>query len=252
MEILIDGFKLEYEKYPGRLVARLVRSFQEKPRTILFIHGFAVSFQNHVDMIEMFNAAGYDVYAINLPGHAGSMFDLNITLDRIVELIDKFIEGLWLSEVYVVGYSFGGLISLKLAEKQNKDKISRICAIAPLTYPLKLKPGFTEFNFSKKSTDVLVKIGLGAYKKRINYANVALLAPVYRSMAYDYTINLTHNEIPIRIIRLGKDEIIDGNQLTQDIKNFETCELLTVPGYAHDIFNLPLLELQGLVDIVLE
>lgn len=253
MEILIEGKKLEYKRYSASLIPGAIRMIQGKPKTIVFLHGFAVAYQNHEDMLHMLNTKGYNVYAINLPGHGRSDLDVKLSLESVVALVKDFILGLNLDEIFLIGYSFGGLVSLKLLEDESiSSKVSRATLIAPLTYPLKIKPGYLEMNFGKKSADVLVKTGLGAYQKKIIYSNIALLGPIYRNAAYDFELNLTKNTVPLRILWLGDDEIIDSDQLKQDVKHFGNCELLAVPGYQHDIFNQPTDKLEDLLGIIVE
>ncbi|MEI7604026.1 MAG: alpha/beta hydrolase [bacterium] len=97
--------------------------FNNKEKTILFIHGFAASsfsWRKNIDAL----GTDYHVISVDLLGFGMSKNTKseNIGLDRDVEIISSYLTEKKLKNVLVVGHSMGGVVAQKLAEK-NKSQV---------------------------------------------------------------------------------------------------------------------------------
>lgn len=105
---------------------------------LLFIHGINIGwgqwYKNILDLSKHFT-----VYAVDLPGSGlSSPTAINSSdLEKLfVEIVEKFILGLKLKPVYLIGHSLGGWVVLKLALRKNVSikKIVLVDSLGLTTY----------------------------------------------------------------------------------------------------------------------
>jgi pimeloyl-ACP methyl ester carboxylesterase len=83
---------------------------------LLFIHGISGRWQNWLENVPQFAAAGRRCVALDLPGFGASpMPEWPITMDAYGRLVIEFCEKLELSGATLVGNSMGGLVAAELA-----------------------------------------------------------------------------------------------------------------------------------------
>jgi pimeloyl-ACP methyl ester carboxylesterase len=83
---------------------------------LLFIHGVSGSWQNWLENLPHFAAAGRRCVALDLPGFGASpMPEWPITMDAYGQLVRDFCEKLGLGGATLVGNSMGGLVATELA-----------------------------------------------------------------------------------------------------------------------------------------
>jgi pimeloyl-ACP methyl ester carboxylesterase len=82
----------------------------------------------------LFAAAGYDSWAIDLPGH-GKFADENPTFAEVVEQVREAVNSLE-GPVVVVGHSVGGLIAQRLASEVDLEAIVLLCPTPPKEVPI--------------------------------------------------------------------------------------------------------------------
>jgi pimeloyl-ACP methyl ester carboxylesterase len=84
--------------------------------TIVWIHGLSGSWQNWLENLPAFAAAGYRCIAMDLPGFGASEMPAEtITIARYAAWVDELLRVLGVTRAVVVGNSMGGFIGLELA-----------------------------------------------------------------------------------------------------------------------------------------
>jgi pimeloyl-ACP methyl ester carboxylesterase len=84
--------------------------------TIVWVHGLSGSWQNWLENLPYFAAAGYRCIAMDLPGFGASEMPAEqITIRRYAAAVDELLRVLGVTRAVVVGNSMGGFIGLELA-----------------------------------------------------------------------------------------------------------------------------------------
>jgi pimeloyl-ACP methyl ester carboxylesterase len=84
--------------------------------TIVWVHGLSGSWQNWLENLPFFSAAGWRCVAMDLPGFGASPMPAEkITISGYARAIDELLSKLGVSRAVVVGNSMGGFIGLELA-----------------------------------------------------------------------------------------------------------------------------------------
>lgn len=94
--------------------------------SVLFIHGLGSSSERWLDIPDALSLAGYDTFAIDLPGFGGSQSDPSIqyTVDYLAEATHEFMKVMNLlpDHTAIVGHSLGGYIAARIASKFSAAK----------------------------------------------------------------------------------------------------------------------------------
>src|ERR1051326_4917144 len=94
--------------------------------SVLFIHGLGSSSERWLDIPDALSLAGYDTFAIDLPGFGGSQSDPSIqyTVDYLAEATHAFMKAMNLlpDHTAIVGHSLGGYIAARIASKFSAAK----------------------------------------------------------------------------------------------------------------------------------
>lgn len=81
--------------------------------------------------LTQFFGAHYTVYFFELPGHGDSTsFSKSFTTQQVAETIKDFIDGLGLDKVSILGFSFGGLLTMR-AIYYIKERVKSVILYAP-------------------------------------------------------------------------------------------------------------------------
>ncbi len=109
MQTIIDGILTNYEIFGDK-----------NKNTLLILHGWKNSFKNWEEIGEKLSA-GNKIVLLDLPGMGGSSMPTK-TFDSYdyAEFVNKFIQKLKLTNLSLMGHSFGGKIGLIAAEKNSK------------------------------------------------------------------------------------------------------------------------------------
>lgn len=104
---------------------------------ILILHGWNLSSTNFGALQKELINKGFKVYCIDLPGF-GATKELKISyqLSDYVEFIKRFLEKNKLSKIILIGHSFGGRISIKLAAENPELVHALILTGAPGINPV--------------------------------------------------------------------------------------------------------------------
>ena len=100
-------------------------------RPIVFVHGLAGCWQNWLENLPHFAAAGFRAIALDLPGFTGSPTPAwPLSIRSYAELLDGFCRALDAEDCTLVGNSMGGFISAELAIARP-DWLSGIVLVSP-------------------------------------------------------------------------------------------------------------------------
>lgn len=104
---------------------------------ILILHGWNLSAAKFYPLENELTQHGYKVYCPDLPGFGQSKIPSKpLYLSDYADYVNKFIRKNKLSEVIIIGHSFGGRISIKLASENPKYLRALILAGAPGIVPV--------------------------------------------------------------------------------------------------------------------
>lgn len=103
-----------------RLAYRLKR---DGPESFVFVHGLGASMNSFDRCFDMEAFRGYTLAAVDLPGcgESSRLDDFSYSMNDQAELVLKWIRGLALDRMILVGHSMGGVICLYLAEALGKQ-----------------------------------------------------------------------------------------------------------------------------------
>jgi pimeloyl-ACP methyl ester carboxylesterase len=99
-------------------------------RTMVFVHGLAGSWQNWLENLPHFVAAGYRVVAFDLPGFGDSEMPRDkISIPGYGRFVDALLDRLGVGPAIVVGNSMGGFIGTELAI-QFPERVDRLVLVS--------------------------------------------------------------------------------------------------------------------------
>jgi pimeloyl-ACP methyl ester carboxylesterase len=111
----------------GQLVSYGHYNSQKQNGCLIFLHGWRSNKEVWNGVVG--KLGGSAIYQIDLPGFGKSQApSRTMTVGDYAEVVKGFIEKLGLSNVIVVGHSFGGRIGIKLASK-NPEFISKLVLV---------------------------------------------------------------------------------------------------------------------------
>ena len=114
------------------------KTFDAQKPTVVFIHGVLNDHSVWILQSRYFANHGWNVLAIDLPGHGKSGGKAPATAESIVALLDA--EGV--SKAILMGHSFGSLIALHVAA-ENPSRVSQL-AMVGTAYPMRVSPALLE------------------------------------------------------------------------------------------------------------
>jgi acylglycerol lipase len=120
----------------GTMTYRVLPAEAAPAAAVLFAHGFAESAMRHAATLETFARAGIAAYAYDLRGHGRSPGSRGF-IRRFADLLDaSSIARAWVAAdspgvpLFLMGYSLGGLVSVRSAER-NPDDLGGVILVAP-------------------------------------------------------------------------------------------------------------------------
>lgn len=85
-------------------------------KTLLFLHGWGVDSLSFGKLVDRLTTKKYAVYLLDLPGFGQSQLPTSdFNLDDYAKIVTGFVKKLGLKNVNLIGHSFGGRITIKLA-----------------------------------------------------------------------------------------------------------------------------------------
>lgn len=133
--------------------------------TVVMIHGVLNDHSVWILQSRYLAHHGYNVWAIDLPGHCKSGGEAPASVAEAAEFIGDLLDAAGVTRAALVGHSWGSLIALEAAARL-KDRISHAVLVGT-AYPMKVSPA-------------LIETSLNAPEKAIQMINVfsrATLSP---------------------------------------------------------------------------
>lgn len=97
---------------------------------LVLLHGFGGDLNNWLFNAEPLSASRV-VYALDLPGHGGSVKDVGDgDLDRLVSAVRDFLDTQGVSRAHLAGHSMGALVAAALA-LEDGDRVASLALFAP-------------------------------------------------------------------------------------------------------------------------
>lgn len=188
---------------------------------------------------------GYDLYAVDLPGHGKSSGNLKESISAYADAILEWVGSLGLQRVFLVGHSMGSAIALTLA----LEKPEQIVGIGLLgaAASLKVNPQVLErigqphtyqeavykvvrWSFSNQAPQVLTAL---AEKRLLEAGPQVLYHDFLACNAFDVRDQLTKISLPALVI-CGQDDkmtpVKDSLLLAKEIPGAE-CEVIPDAGH---------------------
>ena len=85
--------------------------------SVVFIHGSGMDHTVWLMPARHFARHGYNVVALDLPGHGGSEGPALTSIDAMSEWVNALLEDLGIGEAAIVGHSMGSLVALDFAAR---------------------------------------------------------------------------------------------------------------------------------------
>ena len=106
--------------------------------TVIFIHGALCDHSVWALQSRYLANHGWNVLALDLPGHGRSKGKPPATVEDGAEFIAKLMDALGMQQVALVGHSWGSLIALEAAGRLG-DRISHL-ALVGISFPMAVSP----------------------------------------------------------------------------------------------------------------
>lgn len=195
---------IEFYTYDNLTVAYKYYNKNINAPTILFFYGFS----GNIEMLRGIApelAQSYPVLVVDYPGHCYSIYKEKFDLNKYVDLIVDLIKTKNINNIYLIGYSFGGIASLLFYQK-NKERVRKIVILhSDINFSYNIIKKIFYFNFH-----ILLKIN---FKFALFYLAIPLLRDKY------FTDDLY--EIAKVIVMYNNPESVIDNYSSIIYKNFD-------------------------------
>jgi len=114
-------------------------AFDKAKPTMVFVHGAGLDHSSFLLQSRYFGYHGWNVLAVDLPGHGRSAGSPVATIPGMAQELCKFVAA---EKFCIVGHSMGALIALECAARVP-SRVERIALIG-VAYPMKVGPAFLE------------------------------------------------------------------------------------------------------------
>ncbi|OYU43646.1 MAG: alpha/beta hydrolase [Burkholderiales bacterium PBB4] len=133
------------------------KPFDAAKPTVVFIHGVLNDHSVWILQSRYLAHHGYNVLAVDLPGHCRSAGDAPASVEEAADFIAALLDAAGIEKAALVGHSWGSLIALEAAGRLGK-RISHLVLVGT-AYPMKVSP-------------VLLETSLNAPEKALHMINV--------------------------------------------------------------------------------
>jgi len=118
------------------------KAFDAAKPTVVFIHGVLHDHSVWILQSRYLAHHGFNVLAVDLPGHCRSGGDAPSTVEEASQFIEALLDAAGVEKATLVGHSWGSLIALETAARL-KDRITRL-ALVGTAFPMKVSPVLIE------------------------------------------------------------------------------------------------------------
>ena len=118
------------------------KPFDAAKPTIVFIHGVLNDHSVWILQTRYFAHHGWNVLALDLPGHARSEGEPPRTVEEAAAFVVSLLDAAGVQKAALVGHSFGALIALEAAARAP-ERVTQV-ALVGVAYPMKVSPALLE------------------------------------------------------------------------------------------------------------
>ena len=202
------------------------KAHQSGQPTVVFIHGVLGDHSVWILQSRYLAHHGWNVLAIDLPGHCKSAGDAPSSVEQAAEFIGQLLDAAGIERAALVGHSWGSLIALESAALL-KDRITHLALVGTAS-PMKVTPALLDAALNEPEKAM----------RMINVFSRATLSPPPSALGpgtWVYGVNLALNRRVLRsnqqvnVFHLGFkacDQYANGLQAMAQI----TCPVLFVLG----------------------
>jgi len=133
------------------------KPFDAAKPTVVFIHGVLNDHSVWILQSRYLANHGYNVLAVDLPGHCRSAGEAPSTVEEAADFIAALLDAAGVAKAALVGHSWGSLIALEAASRL-KERVTHLVLVGT-AYPMKVSP-------------VLIETSLNEPLKAVNMINV--------------------------------------------------------------------------------
>ena len=123
------------------------KAFDAAKPTVVFIHGVLNDHSVWALQSRYMANHGWNVLAIDLPGHCRSGGDAPATVEQGADFIGALLDAAGVQRAVLVGHSWGSLIAMEAAARL-KDRISHLVLVGT-AYPMKVSPALIETSLNE-------------------------------------------------------------------------------------------------------
>lgn len=230
MEVTINGTRTNYQVFG-------------EGAPFLVLHGWGSSSDKWIEEAEIISKKGYKVIIPDLPGFGLSdKLEAPWTVNNYVKWLEEFTKAINAENFYLLGYSFGGALAVKITVKYPQ-RVQKLFLVAAAV----IRKKTTDKNLSAKiSKFIKLFYFLPYYKffrkavykfiiKKSDYVYTeGIMKQTYLNViADDISFNLPFIKVPTVIIWGDRDQAVpieDAHLINEKIKN---SKLVIIPGADH-------------------
>mgnify|MGYP000240438698 FL=1 len=174
------------------------KAFDAAKPTLVFIHGVLNDHSVWILQTRYLAHHGFNVLAVDLPGHGRSGGDAPASVEEAAEFIEALLDAAGVKQAGLIGHSWGSLIALEAAAKL-KDRITHL-ALVGTAFPMKVSPALIEASLNEpmkalKMVNVFSRATLAAPPSALGpgtWVYGASMALGRRVLASNTAVNLFH------------------------------------------------------------
>ena len=131
------------------------KPFDPAKPTVAFLHGVLNDHSVWILQTRYFAHHGWNVLAVDLPGHGKSEGEAPKTVEEAAEFVVALLDTAKVQQAALVGHSFGALVALEAAARAA-DRVSRL-ALCGVAAPMKVSPALLDnsLNAPMKAIDMV-------------------------------------------------------------------------------------------------
>jgi pimeloyl-ACP methyl ester carboxylesterase len=199
------------------------KAFNPAQRTVVLIHGVLCDHSVWALQSRYLANHGWNVLAIDLPGHCRSAGAPPATVQEAAQFIQALLDAQGVQQAALVGHSFGSLIALQTAANMG-ERISHL-AMVGTAYPMKVSQPLLDASLNEPEkalhmTNVFSRATLAPPSGAGSWVFGASLALGRRVLASNTTVNVFHT---------GFNACNSYDQGLQAMANL-TCPVLFING----------------------
>jgi len=243
------------------------KAFEANKPTLVFIHGVLHDHSVWILQTRYLAHHGFNVLAIDLPGHGRSGGDAPASVEEAAQFIEAWLDAAGVQQAGLVGHSWGSLIALEAAARL-KDRITHL-ALVGTAFPMKVSPALMEASLNEpmkalRMVNVFSRATLAAPPSALGpgtWVYGASMALGRRVLASNPQVNLFHRGFvacdryangleaiaaitcPVLFVLGERDQMTPPRAaqtlIAQAKASGKTCHVVTVPMGHHQMSESP-------------